>query len=130
MNWREWIYSRLVNDQDLTRIVPIPSIYGAGSIGDRPEGKPFIVIRMSPTQVNRFSSVHNVTLWVHDEAGDYALIDQVIDLCKAALNRVLPKQPGGIVVEWTGDSTDLADDGYGTITRNSSYRLITSEDFG
>lgn len=129
MNWREWVYSTLSSDAALLEVVPIGSMYGAGSVGDRPENKPFIIIRLSPsTRVNSFWSDSNVVVWVHDDPGDYARIDQVIDLCRRALDKKIPGRPGGIVAEWTGDSADLADDGYGTITRNTSYRLVSSEE--
>lgn len=127
MNWREWVYQTLLNDEELMDLVPVGSVFGAGAVGTRPESKPFVVIRMGPTQYNSFWSAANVQIWVHDEPGDYGRIDQIIDRCKSVLNRKTVDRLGGIVSEWTGDSTDLADDGYGTITRNTSYRLVTSE---
>jgi hypothetical protein len=130
MNWRQWIYEQLISDPQVTELVPAGSIYGSGSIGAPPASKPFLIIRMDPTQVGRSSawSVANATIWAHDEPGDFGRIDEVLLRVRRALNRKIPGQPGGITVEWSGDSTDLADDGYGTISRNASYRLITLEE--
>lgn len=100
---------------------------------DTPEGRPFLQLRwganaigLGKTRVTR----RTLTIWVHDEPGDYSVkIDPII----LRLRELLPALEGVsnglghvVSIEWTGDSEDLADDGHGTITRNASFSLVGS----
>jgi hypothetical protein len=66
---------------------------------------------------------------VHDEPGDYTRIDEILYRVKSLLP-TLDGQSNGlghvVSIEWTGDSEDLADDGHGTITRNTGFSLVGS----
>lgn len=130
VDWRSWSYARLGGSLELAIVgVPIGSIYGAGSLEGKPASMPFIVITFGeeladirddgvPTVASQY-----MTLWAHDEPGDYLRIDAVLEACKLALVGQVAV-PGGIVARWEGNSGDLSDDRYGTIVRNSEYRLI------
>jgi hypothetical protein len=125
MNYRIWCYERLTTDVQLASVVPPTSVFGAGAVGAVPSAKPFIVLRFGPRTAS-IGSIGNLTVWAHDEPGDYELIDEILGHARRLLDGAVPGVPGMITSEWTSDSTDLADDGYGTITKNSSYRLIES----
>lgn len=100
---------------------------------DTPQARPFLQLRwginavgLRQTDVSR----RTLTIWVHDEPGDYSVkIDPII----VRLRQLLPTLEGAsngaghlVAVEWTGDSEDLADDGHRTITRNVSFSLVGS----
>lgn len=125
MNWRRWAYDKLRLDEDLTALVPLANIYGGGALQSAPKIKPFLIINYAPSfRSNVRTSVSSLIVAVHDDPGDYGRIDQTLLRVKELFNNAIPGEPGSTVVEWLTDSQDLADDGYGTIMRNSSYRLI------
>lgn len=129
MNWREWCWQTLAADEQLTALIPDKYIYGAGAVDVNPEQKPFVVLRFGVTtpQFQGAVSTGSVTAWAHDEPGDYARIDEVLGHVRRIWGHNHPKNPGHVTIEWSGDSTDLADDGYGTITRNATYRIVSVE---
>jgi hypothetical protein len=62
---------------------------------------------------------------------DYTRIDKIIQQIKVVMLALEAEQSALtdgwlVVVEWVGDSDDLADDGHRTITRNTSYRIVGS----
>lgn len=125
MDWRTWAHDRLtVPGNPLLALVPSESIHASGSMVGAPKNKPFIIVRMG--QITRSlpedGYLKSMTVWVHDEPGGYKRIDEALELIRAQLEGPVA-EVGAISCDWTGDSTDLADDGYGTITRNSSYTL-------
>lgn len=129
MKWRDWCYQVLYQDPVMAGLLDREFIYGAGGIDVNPEKKPFVVLRFGsiiPT-LKRAASFSTVAVWAHDEPGDYARIDAILERVRAVYADNRPGTGGPITIEWSGDSTDLADDGYGTITRNSTYRLVTVE---
>jgi hypothetical protein len=65
----------------------------------------------------------NAELWAHDQPGSYARIDAILAAVRGALVGQVAL-PGAVACRWQGDSQDLADDGLGTITRNSAFRLV------
>lgn len=126
MNWRTYIYQTLIASS-VTAIVPEGSMFGAGAVTGAPGDKPFIVLRFMPDVRNPIQGTDGeVVFWVHDEPGDYTRIDEVLALIKAVFDNRQVSEPGAHCVRWTGTSQDLVDDGYNTICRNASYRLIGS----
>lgn len=95
---------------------------------DTPQSRPFLQLRWGRNNVGMdVVTRRDLTIWVHDEPGDYGRIDSII----TQLRTLLPSLEGSInagsrllVAEWTGDSEDLADDGHRTITRTTSYSLV------
>lgn len=65
----------------------------------------------------------NAQIWAHDQPGSYQRIDSLLAAVRAALVGPVAL-PGAIACRWQGDSQDLADDGLGTITRNSAFVFI------
>lgn len=127
MDWRGWAYNALTFSTDITDTIPVDRIYGSGAVEVVPNTKPFMVIRME-TQVPELNdgdepeiTSMNMSLWVHDEPGSYVTIDAVLAAARAILVGTVPS---ALACMWQGDTGDLADDTYKTITRSSSYRLI------
>lgn len=122
MDWRNWVRDSLIAAAPIGE-VPAAGIFSGGTFTGSPEDKPFIEITMGVDVPFGPGRSGNVTIWVHDDSQTYMRIDAAI----AAIKEVLDGKRAsgdGIVSEWTGDSNDLADDGYKTITRNTTYRLI------
>jgi hypothetical protein len=71
----------------------------------------------------------DLAVWVHDEPGDFDRVDRIIERLKTILCGIAGARsvthPGWTLIQadWAGDSQDLRDDGYHTVTRNSTYRV-------
>ncbi len=127
MDWRSWVYRELTSDPALLPPL-LAGIYGAGSLNAPPKVKPFLVIKFDGDTHGAIRAVEvtRLTLWAHDDPGDYLRIGDVLSAAKLALcgdgERVAV--PGAIACVWRGNSGDLSDPDYGTIVRNSSYDLV------
>lgn len=124
IDWRVWIKTKLDAYAPLLVVVPAAQIVGSGSLEEAPGVRPFIMIRAGFESRGPFPGVstRNATLWVHDDPGDYMRIDNIMKLCRAALEGPV-SESGGVACRWAGDSTELADEGFKTICRNQSYQL-------
>lgn len=124
MDWRRWAYDRLVASAAVTSEVPIDRIFGSGAISGRPKA-PFIQLRVGGDRGVRAvpATDTEVLVYAHDDPGSYLRVDRILSAAREALTADVTEDTG-ISAEWQGDSPDLADDGYDTITRNSSYRLL------
>lgn len=97
---------------------------------DTPTAYPFIVHRWEETSP-AFGLIGTETLrvWVHDEVGDYARINTLLEWVKMTLTAMthVAGSDGRIVtqIDWTGDSGDLYDDGWKTISRNAGFRVVS-----
>lgn len=129
MDWRSWAYQNLIEaGNPILDILPAGSVYGAGSLKGSPAKKPFLVLRFGPKVRRRQEGPYSRTLevWIHDEPGDYMQIESLIPLVRAQLEGQVAL-PGAVSCEWSGDSSDLADDGFNTITRNTLFVLVGSD---
>jgi hypothetical protein len=125
MNWRRWAYDTIRLDDVISGIMPVTNIHAAGSLNSIPRVKPFVIINHAPSfRSNVRTQVGGLVISVHDDPGDYGRIDSILNRIRELFNDAIPGQPGSTVVEWLNDSTDLADDGYGTIMRQSSFRTV------
>lgn len=130
MDWRTWAYNRLWNSAPITSIVPQDFIFGSGSMLGVPAIKPFLVIAFGPENPEvrdgdlPAATSRQMTLYAHDEPGDYSRIETILRLCRVALCGPVADGVGGILVEWQGDSIDLADDAFKTIMRSAEFRLL------
>lgn len=128
MDWRTWVHSKLTTEPSATAllaVVPLDGIKGAGSLTGSPKEKPFIIPRFGPKLRRNPEGPYSVSvsIWVHDEPGSYLRIEQAIGLIKPLLEGPVA-MAGAVSCEWAGDSGDLADDGFGTIVRNTSFILV------
>ena len=128
---RTLIYQALVSDAVLNSLGITSSSSFAIEV-DTPQTRPFLQIRWGQNQIglkNTPVTRRTITIWAHDEPGDYSTIDAILVRVKALLPMLegQSNESGHLVsAEWTGDSEDLADDGHGTITRNASFVLVGS----
>lgn len=91
---------------------------------------PFLTHRWGPVTKGVGNSVRqSVDIWVHDRDRDYVRIDAILKRVKAILTSVesITATEGHISqIDYEGSSPDLRDDGYDTITRNSTFTVIGS----
>jgi hypothetical protein len=126
MNWRQWIYDTLVNDSAVTTIVPQSSILSSAAATGRIDVKPFLVISKMPAiPAVKPGTAYRLSarVWAHDTPGSYARIDSALSAVRSALS-VVVALPGAVCCEWQDSSQDLADDGFGTIARYSTFLCI------
>jgi hypothetical protein len=118
MDWRTWVFNRI---QSLAGGRVFSTLDGA------PDERPFIVIRLAQDVPEIHSSEGgqstNCLIWVYDEPGSYLGIDTLLKQVRTAIIGPVA-QSNGIDAIWLGDSQDLADDEWGVITRNGTYRLV------
>jgi hypothetical protein len=124
---RALVMQAIVNDSTLNTLGVDEDSAFSGDV-DTPQTRPFLQMRWGRNSVGLdVVTRRDVTIWVHDEPGDYGRIDSII----LRLRQLLPElvgQSNGLghlmAVEWINDSEDLADDGHGTIARTVSFLLI------
>ena len=127
---RALVRSTLTADATLAGLGVVAAGVLAGDV-DTPAERPFLNLRWGGVDPG-LSTVNKgtLTIWVHDEPGDYeARVNPILLRVRALLLELVGEQhPTGwvVVVEWNGDSEDLVDDGHGTIARNASFTLVGS----
>lgn len=125
MNWRTWIKETLSEDEDVTDIVPADRIISSG-LEHPPEARPFIIVRLFPvTTMLKEGIAHRqiADVSVHDEPGSYVRIDACLSAVRTALAGPVASV-GGVACEWQGDSSDSIDEGFKTLFRSATFRLI------
>jgi len=127
---RALVRSTITSDATLTGLGVVAGAVLAGDV-DTPVQRPFLNLRWGGVDpglstVNRGS----LTVWVHDNPGDYEVrINPILLRVRELLLDLVGQQHSMgwvVVVEWNGDSEDLIDDGHGTIARNASFTLVGS----
>ena len=128
MDWRTWAYDTLTSDPLWVIEGNAIPTHGGGSLKKTPDDKPFVVLRFGPTIEAPVPGTDftELQVWAHDDAGSYQRIGLILALAKSILVGQVA-EVGAIACRWQGDSADLADDGLGTITRNSSFRLVGTD---
>lgn len=118
-DFRTWVHQQLTGNLTVTSLVG-NRIYG--TLEETPADKPFMVIRMNTTQPQIVvAAFQDATIWFHD-VGGYTRIDELMALVRSLLVGPISEDEA-VSCDWLGDSTDLADDGRGTLVRNSVYRF-------
>lgn len=137
---RDLVYDILRNSAPLNALqINTNSIYQVGSMDGIP-AKPALGIQwgdLTPGPSEMLGSIVTgagtsvMVLRVHDELGDYGRIDAILTAARNALCGSIGirsiTSPGWTLIQcdWMSDSPDLRDDGYGTLTRFSTYRVAT-----
>lgn len=122
---RQWVWDRLTTHIPLTDRIPVTQMYGSGSVSGNPSTKPFLTLNFGSTapELNDGDVVAHesqfFSVWVYDEPGSYSLIDECLAVVRAALCG-----RDDVICLFQGDSTDLADEDYGALTKNSTYKLV------
>jgi hypothetical protein len=132
---RAAVYALLSGDTQLSALGITPAtIYSANAIDDA-ERKPFVMLRWEETQsrwgLRNSPGKQVLTVWAHDQSGSYARINLILERVREILSESfhIVGADGRILTQadWRGDSADLWDDGFRTITRNSAYDIVSRE---
>jgi hypothetical protein len=130
---RAAVFSLLSTDTTLHTIgFPAAAVFASNAADDPPEQ--FVVIRWEDMPSaslgghDRSFGPQIITVWFHDHDRTYEKVSAGIDRVKAILDAAIhvPGVDGWTITQcdWQGDSGDLWDDGYRTVTRNTSYRIV------
>jgi hypothetical protein len=130
MSIRSLVRNLLIADTDLLALIPADRWIQATAADDSPPARPFAVLRFAgtfPMQV-RAASQCALEIWIHDNAGSYDRIDEIVKKVKATMASSDQATEDSyntdlIHAEWSGDSVDLFDDGYRTNTKSTSFNL-------
>lgn len=124
---RSALLSFLMQETALTDLIPEERWVSGRDLEDRPP-TPFAVLRfggslrgVDPVRVVRLE------IWVHDEPGNYDLVDNVIKLIYGKLHKAIhisDSEAEIVCATWVGDSTDLFDPGLRTNTKSTGYELV------
>lgn len=124
---RTLIFQAIINDSALNSLGFTSSSAFSVDV-DTPQQRPFMQLRWGRNDIGLDRVTRrNLVIWVHDEPGDYSVIDQTILRLRVLLPTLEGQNNGSgflMSAEWSGDSEDLADDGHKTITRNTSFSLV------
>lgn len=125
MDVRSWFYSLVTGDAELTALVGT-RVYPVNSLETTPQ-VPFLVYRLS-VETPRIALARNAPLqvWVHDDAGDYARIDNILNRVKEVLTSQ-SHTDNFLEARWLDNSEDLYDDGTKTITRYARFTIVRSQ---
>lgn len=125
---RQTVYELITADQEVTDMVPAVRWYERGAVEDSPT-KPFAVLvwlTTVPASGGRY--LHPLEVWVHDNRGDYSLIEATLQEVKRVLSGAT--QYAGtngvrlVQADFTGQSGDLDDPDRGTNVKNSSWLVV------
>jgi hypothetical protein len=138
MTVRSFVFSLLTSDSILNGLGFDENNTFTSHDEDTPQERPFMILRWGATDVGLNdwdtgvgSNLRRLSVWVHDDPGDYVRIDQAVARVRTLLTSVHGAYTGTIgqyigQIDWNGDSDDFKDDIVGTITRNSSYTFVGS----
>lgn len=138
MSLRSFVFTLLTVDSTLNSLGFTEDSVFTSHDEDTPQVRPFMILRWGNTDVGLNdwdtgvgSNLRRLTVWAHDNPGDYVRIDQCLSRVRDVLTSVHGAYTGTIgkyvgQIDWNGDSDDLKDDIVGTITRNSSYTIVGS----
>jgi hypothetical protein len=127
---RAAIYTALKSDPTLESLAPGYGCYPNNSVDTPPEDQ-FLILRWldkTPGPVKGRGPV-SLQVWAHDHSGSYTVIDQMLKRVSDILLAMVQVDGGDghtvTCVDWTGESQDLYDDGFRTITRNAAFTVVS-----
>jgi hypothetical protein len=138
MTLRSLVFSTLTTDTYLNSLGFTPANVFTTHDEDTPQARPFMILRWGRTDVGLNdepagirSNLRRLMVWVHDNPGDFDLIELSLDRVRTVLTGMSGAWTGTVgkyvgQIKWDGDSDDLRDDVVGTITRNSSFTIVGS----
>lgn len=127
---RSVVNEALANNTQLLALGMLADATFAANMIDTPTIRPFIVMRWEET-TRAFARIgsQGLTIWVHDEVGDYTRIDAMLEIIKSVLTSIVHVAGGDgktvTQIDWAGDSPDLYDDGFATISRNAGFIVVS-----
>lgn len=122
---RAALYSLLKGDVELA----LEEVYPTNSLDTVPENFFAIIQWGSTTPAFGTVGTDRVTIWIHDRQRDYGRINQALKRLAELLTGTVHREgTDGVTLstsEWNGESQDLFDSGYGTITRYAEFTVVS-----
>ena len=135
MSGRSAVFTLLSTDAELVSAFGINSsrVWPAQALDTAPRKGPFLIIRWEETDrgQNLASRSEVMTVWAHsprESSTDFATLDLILSRVEELLLAVehLSGTDGTITqIDFNGQSPDLNDEGYKTITKNSAFRVVS-----
>ncbi len=128
---RAAIRTLLMADAGITNV--IGDRYFLGGSVDALEDTPAIVVRFldglpAPTGEEPVQGTTVVQIQVHDRTGDFTVIRNVLKRVRDVLTtsfHVAGDDGVFVHAKWDGDSADVRDDGFNTLTKYSSFTVLS-----
>lgn len=129
---RTLVRSLLIADLGDEPEIPAERWKSGGGIATDAPPRPFAVMRFTGTLPGMGSVVRGqLEVWIHDDEGDYGLIDKWLKYVKDHLDGVEHEsdEAGNEIISctWKNNSPDLFDDGYRTICKMAAFELVGKE---
>jgi hypothetical protein len=107
----------------------LEAVYPTNSV-DTPEEEWFAVVRWDlTTAAFKTTGTDRASIWLHDKQKDYGRINDGLNRLRELLTEAVHRQGGDgwslTVAEWNGESPDLFDPGYGTLTRYADFTVVS-----
>ena len=135
MSIRQWLYDTLLNDPNLSAVVG-DRIFQGESMTSAQITKPYLVYRLGNDTDENFGGEGRTDpqphrtffqVYIHDEPGDYDVIDNAVRLIKNAFRAVGGSPEDGIMaVRYLETSRDMDDADLATILRYCRFQFILS----
>lgn len=125
---RAALFSMIKEDPELLTL-GLEEVYPTNAV-DTPREDFFAVIQWGPsTTAFKTTGTDRVTIWLHDTNRDYGRINDGLARLKELLTGTVHREgEDGIVLsasEWNGESQDLFDSGYETVTRYADFTTVS-----
>lgn len=115
------VYRALIDSVDLRALVE--DRVGAASSFNKQSERPLVAIRShTDFPVAKVGRRQYIQVWGHDDPGDYMRIDEVLRLCRVAIEGIVPVDDL-LEAKWIETSVDLRDDVMDSIARYSRFQL-------
>lgn len=121
---RNAVYTLLRDDTSLQSF-GVEKVYSTNAV-DTPREKFFLVIRWEVViPAFKLVGTEGISVWTHLREPNYVLMSQAIDRVKTLMTSTTHREGSDGVfaqAEWTGDTPDVRDDGWGTFTKSAGFR--------
>jgi hypothetical protein len=131
-NSRTWLYNTLISNPALSAVIA-DRVLQQGSVLSAQRVKPYLVLHFGNNTDEGMADEDNfrpnrqfVQIYIHVEQGDYAPIDDIMDLVDTALTNRLGRPDNIVHIQYLETSQDLQDDLLQTYFRYMRYQLANS----
>lgn len=119
---RKLVFQALRNSVELKTLVD--DRIGAASSFNKQSKRPLVAIRAHTDfpVARRTGRREYMQVWAHDDPGDYMQIDEILRLCRVAIEATIPVEDF-LEAKWIETGVDLRDDVMESIMRYSRYQF-------
>lgn len=132
---RAVVYQLLASDAELVGLgLPEGNIYASSAV-DTPASWPFLILRWQERDVAHTDPELGdvggewlLQLWAHDRGQDYMRIDALLERGRQLITGAAQYTAAGetlVAARWAGDSPDLYDDGFRTVTKHADFQVVS-----